>query len=286
MRKRLGQHFLEDKSVLKKIAGLLEINSSDVIVEVGPGHGELTLEIKNQISHAHRQAGHAYRQAGKIKNNSVKIITIEKDKELAKDLKFRIQDSGLKNIKIVEGDALKIIPTLSNKLKTINYKLVGNIPYYITGYLLRILGELGNKPSLIVLTVQKEVAERICAKPPKMNLLAASVQFWAKPEIVGFISRKSFSPPPEVDSAIIKLIPKFNIPSADWRTKFYYQFIRILFKQPRKTILNNLSDGMKISKEEVRKKLVAQGIEPGARPQNLAIDKIIILSTEFFIKKW
>lgn len=267
MRKRSGQHFLEDKSVLRKIADLLEINSSDVVVEVGPGHGELTKEFR-------------------IQNLECRIIAVEKDKELACNLAKEF--AGDKNMQIIEGDILKILLSIPKSYipNSKSYKLVGNIPYYITGYLLRTVGNLENKPRLIVFTVQKEVAERICAKPPKMNLLAASVQFWAKPEITGFISRKSFNPPPGVDSAIIKLIPKFNILSASLQTKFYYQFIRILFKQPRKTILNNLSDGMKISKEEVRKKLVAQGIEPGARPQNLAIDKIIILSTEFSIKKW
>src|SRR4030043_2274654 len=160
-KKSLGQNFLMNKFKLRKIADALEFKKGDTIIEIGPGHGELTKEIRN-------------------KNKEVKIITIEKDEKLAKDLKNKIYNLKLdKNIEVIEGDALKILPTLNTKYKIQNkkYKLVGNIPYYITGYLLRILGGLKLKPSIIVLTIQKEVAQRICVRPPHMNLLAASVQF-------------------------------------------------------------------------------------------------------------
>jgi len=266
MRKKLGQYFLKDKSVLRKIAWLLDAKPNDVIVEIGPGHGELTkylLEAKPE-----------------------KVIAIEKDKRLVGKLRKNIQfpisnfqtnpKSQNPKLEIVEDDILRALPTLFNQLKTDNYKLIGNIPYYITGYLLRILGELEHKPELIVLTVQKEVAERICAIPPKMNLLAASVQFWATPTIAGVVNRKAFNPPPEVDSAIIKLVPKSYI----LNSKSYYQFIKILFKQPRKTVLNNLSAGLEIPKEEAVKRLTKQGIKPGMRPQNLSIEDLLNLSVD------
>lgn len=324
--KYLGQHFLRDEGVLQQIADSLKIKPGDVIIEIGAGHGELTMNLESRISNLKNKENDCKKisnlesstKGGSTsggKNNSVKIIAIEKDKELAKNLEIRIQNLGLKNIEIIEGDVLKILPQIvdlilktsdvpniknnfrtsdvqklliHNSLFTIqDYKIVGNIPYYITGYLLRILGELENKPSLIVLTIQKEVAERICAKPPKINLLAASVQFWAKPEIVRFISRKSFSPQPKVDSVIIK----FNIKTSDVRRTSdvqklkYYNLIKVLFKQPRKTVLNNLSLVLKISKKEIIKILTEQGIKPNARPQNLTIRDLIVLSNVFQSKK-
>ncbi len=259
MGQRLGQHFLTDKITLKKIAELLNIEKGDTIVEIGPGHGELTFEIKD---------------------NSIKIIAIEKDKKLAENLELRVKDLGLENIEIIHGDALKEI---KNQKIIGNLKIVGNIPYYITGYLLRTMGELEKKPSLIVLTIQKEVALRICAKPGEMNLLAASIQFWAEPTLEMIIKRGLFSPPPKVDSAVIKLsvLPT----KSKEESKKYYELIKKVFAQPRKTILNNLSHGFDMTKDEVSEKLERAGIKPGYRPQNLTINKINILAAEFYVKK-
>ena len=267
MRSYLGQNFLMNKSKLRKIADALDLKKGDTIIEIGPGHGELTNEIIARL------------QDCKIK----KLILIEKDTELIKNLEFRIKDLGLnKNIEIIEGDALKEIKNQISKIKNTdkkskiveNLKITGNIPYYITGYLLRILGELELKPNLIILTIQKEVAQRICAQPPLMNLLAASVQFWAEPKIIGYISKKDFRPAPKVDSAIIK----FNIKTSDvLRTSDvqklkYYKLIKILFKQPRKTIINNLASIGK--KEDIVEILSKAGVRQNDRPQNLNIEQI------------
>jgi 16S rRNA (adenine1518-N6/adenine1519-N6)-dimethyltransferase len=280
MSQKLGQHFLKNKGKIRKIADSLDLKEGDFIVEIGPGHGELTREL--------------------IAVPNVKVIAVEKDKSLALKLKenfeFRIsnfkKNSNDKNSKpeVIQGDALKILPSLiqNSKLKTQNsgYKVAGNIPYYITGKLLRVLGELvtgvmtrHNIPpiSLVVLMVQKEVAERLTAKPPKMNLLAASVQFWASPEIIDYISRKDFSPPPKVDSAIIKLITKNQQLTTD---ENYYKLIKILFKQPRKTILNNLAGGLGKEKKEITEALGRIGINPLDRPQNLSVEKINKLAKE------
>ena len=253
---RLGQHFLINKNKIKKIVDALGLKSADAVIEIGPGHGELTLELR-------------------IRNAELRIIAIEKDKKLADNLKDKFKKD--KDIEIIEGDALKILPelTVSRKRQIKNYKIVGNIPYYITGYLLRIIGELKNKPSLIILTIQKEVAERAAAKPPKMNLLAASVQIWAKMEIIGHIPRKDFQPMPEVDSAIIKLTPKTK--TLTLTPKPYYSFIKILFKQPRKTILNNLRRTTN-NLQLLTKKIELIGINPNNRPQNLSIERIIKLA--------
>ncbi len=270
---RLGQHFLINKRKLREIVEVLDLETDDVVIEIGPGHGELTREIIARL------------QDCKIK----KLIAIEKDERLAKVLRNKVSDLGLKNLEIIEGDVLKILPKLICNhaiLQSCNYKLAGNIPYYITGHLFRIIGELKNKPSLIVFTVQKEVAQRVCALrqaqgKPKMNLLAASVQFWAEPKIIGSISKKDFRPAPKVDSAIIKLETRGK-QQATRDADRYYKFIKILFKQPRKTIFNNLISGFKNKKrEEITDKLIKLKINPQDRPQNLKIEQICQLSTLF-----
>lgn len=273
MGERLGQHFLTNKRKIKEIIEALELKDGDIIIEIGAGHGELTNELL----------------AFSFKLLGVKIIAIEKDPELA----TRISSLGHRDIEVITGDALKIIPeiTKSHTLYPKSYKIVGNIPYYITGYLLRVIGELENKPELTILTIQKEVAERICAKPPKMNLLAVSVQFWAIPEIIGYISRGDFEPKPKVESAIMRLqIAKLQ----DCKITDYYNLIKILFKQPRKTIVNNLTDSklqihpnlqiIMNKKGEIAELLQKVGINPNDRPQNLSVEKIIELMNILTIK--
>jgi len=264
MARSLGQHFLTNRFYLNKIVDSLNVKGSDFVVEIGPGHGELTEVLAFRLQ---------------VLGKNWKLITIEKDIKLVKFLKEKFSPD--KNIEVVYGDALKILPSITKtqNLTPKTYKLIGNLPYYITGYLLRILGESEVKPKLIVFTIQKEVAQRICAKPPKMNLLAASVQFWAKPEIIGYIPKTAFSPQPKVDSAIIKLTPDFSVNHKP-QTK-YYKLIKILFKQPRKTILNNLRETKIANLSECREKLLKIGINPNDRPQDLSIDQITNLSSLF-----
>jgi len=240
-KKSLGQSFLKDHKVLERIAEVLDIKNDDVVVEIGPGHGELTRRI--------------------LKYFPSKLIAIEKDDELIEAF-LRELTGEYPNLKVVQADALREIPQIDYP-----YKLVGNIPYYITGHLLRILQETTHKPSVIVLTLQKEVANRLCAEPPKMNLLAAAVQFWAKPEIVRHISRKSFRPAPKVDSAVIKMVPLGNQRAKE--IDAYYRIVKVLFKQPRKTILNNLR-----SVGATPEQLAKLGLDPKLRPQNLSIEQI------------
>lgn len=261
---RLGQHFLINKNKLRKIAEALDLKAGDVAVEIGPGHGELTNLLIAELQNC------------KI----ARLIAIEKDQKLAEDLRNRIYDLR-PNVEIVTGDVLKILKSYTLNLKS--YKLVGNIPYYITGHLFRIIGELKNKPALIVLTIQKEVAERVCAEPPQMNLLAASVQFWAEPKIISPVSKKDFRPAPKVDSAIIKLVIKKLSNYVITQLPNYYRLIKILFKQPRKTIINNLmmTMTMTITKDEVIKQLRLAGINPQDRPQNLSIEQLLKLTQLF-----
>jgi len=261
--KRLGQHFLNNRVAIRKIIDALEPKSDELIIEIGPGRGALTLPLM--------------RACEKI---GCKIVAIEKDINLVDWLIGKLVNWS-DGIKIIKGDALKDLPKLINQTtnQLTNYKIVGNIPYYITGRLLRILSELEHKPKLAVLTIQKEVAERIVSKPPKMNLLAAITQFWAEPEIIGRLGPKAFSPPPKVDSAIIKLA------TGDWPLATsqgaYYKFIKIIFRQPRKTILNNLRVGLKLKSEGVSKILEKYGLSSQERPQNLRLETLINLSREF-----
>ena len=248
-KKSLGQNFLKDHKVLERIAEVLDVKESDTVVEIGPGHGELTRRI--------------------LKYSPKKLIAIEKDGELI-DAFLEELVNAHPNLQIIQSDALKEIPQVDYP-----YKLVGNIPYYITGHLLRTLQEVSRKPSIIVLTLQKEVANRLCSEPPKMNFLAATVQFWAKPEIVRYISKKSFNPSPKVDSAVVKITPLSPQPS-EKESLSYYALVKSLFKQPRKTILNNLRD-LGATKEI----LSDEKINPSARPQDLEIKDVGKLATLF-----
>ncbi len=255
----LGQNFLIDPKIKLKIVAAIDPKITDTIIEIGPGHGEITRDLVKRVGG---------------------VIAIEKDKELALEL----ESLGLSNLEILTGDALRVIPELvkSRALKTGDYKVVGNIPYYITGHLLRIFSELPTLPASIVVMVQKEVALRLVAKPPNTSLLAAATQIWAGVEILGHVSRKSFIPQPKVDSAIIRIVPK-HVDLSPEELVDYYKNIKIIFKQPRKTVFNNLK--VKIEdKKGITTALGALGIKENARPQDLSIEKIVKLGK--LLKSW
>lgn len=254
----LGQHFLINKAAITKIISSLNLQKNDTVIEIGPGEGALTLPLLEKC----RELG-------------CKLIAVEKDPHLANQLRS-YANATVNELEIVTGDALKLLNSPTHQLT--NWKLVGNIPYYITGKLLRTLGELETKPALIVLTIQREVAERIVAKPPKMNLLAAATQIWAEAEIIGRLDAKYFNPPPKVDSAIIKLEPRIqNLESRILND--YYRLIKLIFKQPRKTVLNNLSTGLDMNKAGVLEIMKMTGLDGTERPQNLSLETLIKLST-------
>jgi len=279
---RLGQHFLKNKAVIKRMVAALEIKPKETILEVGPGHGELTIPL-----------------ARTCEKKNCKILSIEKDEKLAGELEFKIKNFGLnKVVKIVRDDALRFVKNFpkseisakANQLRRnfsevmlrrgklnpkSSYKIVGNIPFYITGRLLRYIGELKSKPSICVFTLQKEVAERLTAKPPKMNRLASSVQLWAEAKIIAYISKTDFKPKPEVDAAVVVLKTEMSAAAI----KNSEKILKALFAQPRKTILNNLANPqVKKSKEEIAKILEKIGVNPQNRPQDLSIEDIIRLS--------
>ena len=253
MKKKLGQHFLNNQKAIRAIIAALDLKPNDVIIEIGPGRGALTQELR-------------------ITNPELRIIGIEKDSRLVDSLKKRFATG--KKTEIIHGDALKIIPVLTaNPSLLTSYKLVGNIPYYITGRLFRILSELNNKPELSVFTIQKEVAFRLTAKPPKMNLLAASVQIWANVGIIMSLKPRDFTPEPKVSSSVIKIIPKTDLPREDELNR-YYKFIKTAFSQPRKTLANNLKGLSNKSKFDFTGFFEKCGLTGLARPQDLDVKKI------------
>jgi 16S rRNA (adenine1518-N6/adenine1519-N6)-dimethyltransferase len=215
-RKRLGQNFLIDKRVLKKIVETAELSPKDVVLEIGPGIGNLTIELAKKVK---------------------KLIAVEKDQRVIEILKERLRKEKIKNVKIFKEDILKFLNSFEPKFL---YKVVANIPFYLTSRLIRKLLEMEKKPTLIVLVVQKEVAQRICAKPPKMNPLAISVQFYAKAEIISFVSKNSFWPKPKVDCAIIKIEPLINADRKLINADLFFKVVKAGFSHPRKQIINNL----------------------------------------------
>ncbi len=247
MGQRLGQHFLINTEKLRNVADALEIRKGDIVIEVGPGHGELTQYLL---------------EAG------ARVTALERDKPLIEPLKKKF---GEDDFEVIEGNALELLPMVVEELEQEGkpYMIAGNIPYYITGFLLRTIEELAHKPTRVVMTIQKEVAERICAAPPQMNLLAASVQYWATASIVDIVPKKDFNPPPKVDSATIRLA----VHSTEGNSAEYYAFIKRLFSQPRKTIANNLA-GKEGDKEKISEMVKSAGIAPDARPHTLEIAQI------------
>jgi len=263
--KSLGQNFLIDKTVLDKIVSASDLNKNDVVIEIGPGLGTLTQELSARCR---------------------KVIAIEKDKKMAETLINKIQNSKFKTLPagrqvqnsiIINDDILKI--NLDELLKKHapdeKYKLISNIPYYITSPIIKLFLEAETKPELIVLLVQKEVAERICAKPGKLSILALSVQIYGEPEIVSFVDKSAFYPEPKVDSAILKIKNIKN--SATSRVakdnhKNLFRIIKIGFSSKRKKLLNNLSAGLNISKQETAKILSSADISLNARAQELRLE--------------
>lgn len=208
-KKSLGQNFLINPAMLDKIVAAAEINSNDIVLEIGPGTGNLTERF--------------IRKAGTV-------IAIEKDRRLIGELRQKFP-----NLRTIEGDVLKLN---ADELISGKYKIIGNIPYYITSHLLRTIFKEWPKPELIVLTIQKEVAQRIAAKPPHMNLLALSVQFYSDPKIMGYVSKNNFKPQPKVDSAIIKLLP--NLKSSPKIIEKSLELAKKAFAGKRKQLKNTL----------------------------------------------
>ncbi len=251
-RKSLGQHFLIDDGVLKTIVESAQLGGDDVVVEVGPGLGVLTREL------AHR--------AGRV-------VAVELDTVLADALKRTMAEAA--NVSIVNEDILNADPVALFEhvpLKASGYKVVANLPYYITAAVLRHFLEASLKPELMVVTVQKEVAEAIVAKAGRMGLLSISVQFYGRPEIVRYVPARCFYPAPAVDSAILKITPYPQPMVSVNDVSGFFRLVRAGFAAPRKQLANSLAQGLRVDKSGVLPLLEMAGIAPGRRAETLSLE--------------
>ena len=248
-RKGLAQHFLVDGGVVKKILDAAELSPSDTVMEVGPGLGVLTEGL--------------VKAAGRV-------IAIELDRKFAAILQERIVSS---NLTVVNEDVLKTDPAALLKPRGISdYKVVANLPYYITAPVIRHFLEATPKPRLMVLMVQKEVAKQITAMPGNMSLLSVSVQFYGAPKVVAIVPARSFYPAPKVDSAILKIdvYPRLKVDVDD--VNGFFRVVKAGFSANRKQIVNSLSRGLGCAKSEVVPLLEKAGIEPQRRAETLSIE--------------
>lgn len=274
-----GQNFLVDDFVLQDIVDAAEVTSADTILEIGPGIGNLTKLLCERAGF---------------------VLSVEKDpkflpilnsiKKEFKNFRFEISDALQFNFQ----EEMRSAPIYRQPVVPINgqttkpsdvvqatglpYKVVANIPYYITGKILQMLMTAKNKPQTITILTQKEVAQTVCAKAGDLSMLAISVQLFGTPEIIQIVQAKSFYPAPKVDSAVlqIKLFeqPKYNIGDE----KKFFKVLRACFSGKRKQIHNTLKNNLALKKETVDAVLQAAKINPAVRPQELSIEQWILLT--------
>jgi 16S rRNA (adenine1518-N6/adenine1519-N6)-dimethyltransferase len=244
--KGLGQNFLQDPDALEAIVSVAEIKTTDTVLEIGPGLGSLTRYLAAVAK---------------------EVIAVELDENLIPPLRAVL--SANQNVQIIQGDILKLAPR--QLISADNYLVVANIPYYITSAVIRHLLESEAKPRRIVLTIQKEVAQRICAKPGDMSLLALSVQVYGAPRIATHIPAEAFFPAPKVDSAVL-VVDIFPEPLVKKELlEAFFRLIKAGFSQKRKTLRNSLSSGLHISPTNAAEFLTRAGIDPQRRAETLSI---------------
>ena len=253
--KYLGQNFLINPSVLHHIIEASDITPEDTVLEIGPGLGVLTRALAQKAK---------------------RVIAVEKDRSMVKILEDTLKD--FKNAEVICQDALLYQNNLTN------YKIVANIPYYLTSALIRKFLEEKEKPLSIVLLIQKEVAQRICEKPPRLSLLGTSVQFYAIPKIITHVSKESFWPAPSIDSSVIKITPitRNDAPASE----DFFTVVKAGFSHPRKQLVNNLcilksKNGVTLDKYTVSSWLLQNHIAPESRAQTLSIEQWILLTKTF-----
>jgi len=261
-KKSLGQHWLFDEKSLNAMLEAGEVTADDVVLEVGPGLGTLTKKLCQKAN---------------------RVIAVELDEELAENLHTNVarhpepsegseiphdvQNDKINNLEIMHGSILDV--DLESMPE--NYKVIANIPYYLTSNLVRKLLEAKNQPSQIVLLIQKEVAERIVAGPGQHSVLSISVQFYAEAELKQEVPAELFTPPPKVDSQIIKITPRDKPLFTDVDEKDFFKIVRAGFSEKRKKLRSSLSGGLQISKAEVDEWLQKANISPDARAQELSL---------------
>ncbi|MBI2853368.1 MAG: ribosomal RNA small subunit methyltransferase A [Chloroflexi bacterium] len=243
-RKGLGQHFLINRAVLNDIVAAAELTPDDIVIEIGPGLGILTEALA-------ARAG--------------RVIAIELDEKLVYRLRRTL--AGFANVSIIQGDALEIQPW--RQINASTYKVVANLPYYVATPVIRKFLHAPKKPSILVVMVQKEVAESMAAPPGKMSLLSVIVQYYAQSKIAIEVPPDSFYPPPKVSSAVIKLVPHTAPPVEVEDAEAFFNFVAAGFRQPRKQISNSLAKGLEVAVSESAALLDRAGIDRHRRAETL-----------------
>ncbi|HIA91997.1 TPA: ribosomal RNA small subunit methyltransferase A [Candidatus Saccharibacteria bacterium] len=239
--KSLGQHWLFDEPSLRAVADAGQVEAGDTVIEIGPGLGTLSEELLSR---------------------GATVTAVEFDSMLAADLqkKFSTEDISIVNEDILQFDF--------SKFK--NFKVVGNIPYYLTSKLIRNLLELKNQPTAIGLLIQKEVAQRIVAEPGKMSILSVAAQFYADCSLGPEVPAGLFTPPPKVDSQIVQLIPQPTRDDID--NKQFFRVVKAGFGERRKKLVNSLSGGLHMPKDHIATIIESLGWGPNVRAQELSVD--------------
>ncbi len=251
-KKELGQHWLKDRDILAAIADDAELMPEDTVLEIGPGLGTLTSEL--------------LRRAGRV-------VAVEFDPDLARKLPGQFPG---KNLQVVHEDILQFdlgsLPA--------GYKVVANVPYYITSKIIEKLMTAKNKPSLVVILVQKEVAERVAADPGDMSMLAISAQVFAKARLGVEVPREYFTPPPKVDSQVVILETLAAPLVAPEDEKAFFRVVKAGFSAKRKKLRSSISAGLAISKPAAEELLRHANINPDDRAEDLSIEDWLRLARD------
>lgn len=243
-KKSLGQHWLHDVATLQAICNAATVSDTDTVLEIGPGLGTLTKLLVAQAK---------------------EVVAVEFDAILAANLPNRI---AAKNLKVVQQDILSFDLTSMPA----GYKVVANIPYYLTSNLIRVLSESSNPPAAAVLLIQKEVAERVCAVPGQMSILSVTAQYFWQVSIGPIVPAEMFTPPPKVDSQVLILESRTKSLFTDIDTKQFFRLVKAGFSQKRKTLVNSLSGGLSISKDQAKLMLDTAKIAQNTRAQALSLE--------------
>ena len=247
--KSLGQHWLKDRDVLSHIADCAELTKDDTVLEIGPGLGTLTSELLRQ---------------------SKKVVAVEFDEELARKLPAQFPGT---NLEVVTSDILSFdLTTLPE-----NYAVVANVPYYITSKIVQFLMTAENKPRIAVLLVQKEVAERLAARPGKMSILAVSAQLFADVTLGDVVKAALFTPPPKVDSQVVILRTRTTPFLTDVSEVDFFKIVKAGFSSKRKKLRSSLSGGLGIDKLEAEIILQKAAINPDSRAEALTLEEWVSL---------
>jgi 16S rRNA (adenine1518-N6/adenine1519-N6)-dimethyltransferase len=251
-KKSLGQNFISDEQILERIVTSGDVSADDQVLEIGPGLGSLTL--------------HLAQKAGRV-------VAVELDDRLLPILEQQLD--SFSNVEIVHADVLELDP---ERYFTGDYKAFGNVPYYITGAILRHLLAIAHKPSILMVTVQQEVAERVVAQPGSMSLLAVMVQFYSQPELLFRIKAGAFWPRPSVDSAVLRLVTRDQPLLLRSQENDFFRLVKIGFSQKRKQLQKNLR-ALAVSPAKLEQAFAAAGIEGRRRAQSLSVEEWCALQT-------